>query len=497
MSGRELPAGWELVDFDALVASAQNGLSKRQGDEGTAVPVLRLADFDGRKIAPREPRKILMTSRERNELSLLQGDLLCVRVNGSENIVGRFGIFRQEGEWSFCDHFIRYRLNSAALSEYVGCFFETNLARHHIESSFVSSAGQKTVNRGIVGSTQVPLAPLPEQRRIVAKIEALTVRSRRAREALDSLPALIDRYRQSILAAAFRGELTAEWRENRTLKSASAWLREILAKRESLWPRFGRGSHRPAFSPERSLEVPDNWSVTTLDALLVGIQGGKNFRCEERPPQQNEAGVIKISAVTWGEFDEEESKTVLDRSALAPSTLIEPQDFLFSRANTLELVGSCVIVSDVSKELYLSDKVLRFHFSDDLVKRWVLWFLRSPAGRKQIEETSSGNQLSMRNIGQDSIRQIAIPLPPAEEMSFIISAIERRVATFRTLERTATEQLSRLDTLNQSILAKAFRGELVPQDPNDEPASVLLERIRAERTAVGAAPRRGRRSKGA
>ncbi len=495
MSGEELPAGWVEVDFESLVSSAQNGLAKRQGDEGIEVPVLRLADFDGKRLAPIEPRTIQMTERERTDLSLKMGDLLCVRVNGSANIVGRLSVFRQEGEWSFCDHFIRYRMESVVLPDYIERYFETLETRRHIESSFVSSAGQKTVNRTIMGGSRIRLAPLPEQHRIVDKIEALTTRSRRAREALDTLPALIDRYRQSILAAAFRGDLTAEWRARASNNNAEDELRHIAEKRAVQWSEFGRGSFRSPFPIEDGLSVPSAWAVTTLDALLVGIQSGKNFRCEERPPADDEAGVIKISAVTWGKFDQDESKTVTHRALLDPDARIAEGDFLFSRANTIELVGACVIVDKFDKELYLTDKVLRFIFASEDVKRWVLWFLRSPEGRRQIEARSSGNQMSMRNIGQDSIRRLSIPLPSKAEIAAILAVLERHLAAIESLKRMAGEQRGRLATLDQSILAKAFRGGLVPQDPNDEPASVLLERIRAERAAAGSAPRRGRRPK--
>lgn len=436
MSGRELPEGWELVDFDALVANAQNGLSKRQGDEGTAVPVLRLADFDGRQIAPKEPRKILMTSRERNELSLLQGDLLCIRVNGSENIVGRFGVFQQEGEWSFCDHFIRYRLNSAALSEYVRRFFETDLARHHIESSFVSSAGQKTVNRGIVGSTQVPLAPLPEQLRIVEKIETLTARSRRAREALDTLPALIDRYRQSILAAAFRGDLSSDGDSRR-----------------------------------HSISVEDLVSEPTCNG--ISIKGS------DTPPG---IPALKLNALTDQGIDYDARRYIPLEERRAQRIYIRKNDFFVSRGNgSPELVGRGALASDPPEEIVFPDTMIRIRLDRNTVlPEWFALIWGAPQVREQIRSRAK-TTAGIWKISQQDLSSITVDVPSIDVQAKEIRQVRLGLSAIEKCRIHLGTATARLATLDQSILAKAFRGELVPQDPNDEPASVLLERIRAER----------------
>ena len=111
-----------------------------------------------------------------------------------------------------------------------------------------------------------------------------------------------------------------------------------------------------------------------------------------------------------------------------------------------------------------------------------LYFLKSQSGRKQIQKNSSGNQESMRNIGQEGIRRIEIPLPFSRtEQQRIVSEIESRLSVCDKMEESITQSLVQAEALRQSILKKAFEGRLVPQDPNDEPASVLLDRIRAER----------------
>ena len=145
--------------------------------------------------------------------------------------------------------------------------------------------------------------------------------------------------------------------------------------------------------------------------ILSRIEAGKNFKCEEHPPSENEVGVVKVSAVTWGKFDESQSKTCTDSDRINPNYFIKENDFLFSRANTIELVGACVIVEKINRRLMLSDKILRFGFIG-IPREWILYVLRSEHGRKEIESLATGNQESMRNIGQDRIRHIRIPILP-------------------------------------------------------------------------------------
>ena len=234
--------------------------------------------------------------------------------------------------------------------------------------------------------------------------------------------------------------------------------------------------------------APDHWRVETLGRVLSAIEAGKNFRCIEKPPNDDQPGVVKVSSVTWGTFDELESKTCPDQRLFTERYLIRPGDFLISRANTLELVGACVVVGAVSRRLMLSDKILRLVMPEDL-KRWVLWFLRSKAGRTQIEAKASGNQLSMRNIGQDGIRGIELPLAPPDERQRIVAAIESHFSRLDAATATLERVQRNLERYRASVLKAAVEGRLVPTEAelakkegrSYEPASVLLKRILAER----------------
>ncbi|MCK6548446.1 hypothetical protein L6R52_21540 [Myxococcota bacterium] len=229
---------------------------------------------------------------------------------------------------------------------------------------------------------------------------------------------------------------------------------------------------------------PSGWELVDLGLLLDRIEAGASFSCDERPPGRGEVGVIKISAVTWGEYDEGESKTCRDPARIDARLFIREGDLLFSRANTIELVGACVIARNVSKRVMLSDKILRLH-PRGVDPAWLLQVLRSPSGRAQIESLSGGNQLSMRNIGQDRIRRIRVPVPPLAEQRRIISTTHALDARSRRVRDALASVPGLIERFKQSVLAAAFRGDLTAdwraKHPEVEPATELLKRIRLER----------------
>ena len=324
-----------------------------------------------------------------------------------------------------------------------GKFLTSFLTSQYSQLRGLAAGGvQPNLNLQSVKTTSLPLPPLAEQKRIVAKLDALNAKSARARTELARIETLLSRYKQAVLSKAFSGEL-------------------------------GRKE---------------------LSELVVRIKAGKNLRCEERPPHSDEKGVVKVSAVTWGEFRPDQSKTLPSDFEPEEDTRIKSCDFLFSRANTIDLVGAVVIVGDTPDNLYLSDKILRLEFREPIDK-WLLWYLRSPMGREALMNISSGNQLSMRNIGQKSLLSLSIPYANFELRDEIVRRIESAFAKIDRLAKEAKRALELVGRLDEAMLAKAFRGELVPQDENDEPAEHLLARIRAERQAAPKGKRgRGRAS---
>ena len=205
--------------------------------------------------------------------------------------------------------------------------------------------------------------------------------------------------------------------------------------------------------------LPTSWARCSLGDLIENIEAGLNVKCEERPPEKGERGLVKISAVTWGRFDESQSKTLPSDAMPGISKKINQGDLLFSRANTLELVGASVIVHDIKKELYLSDKVLRLVISDGM-KSWVNYALKTQAMRKAIGEASSGNQLSMRNISQDKLKALELPIAPLAEQRRITDKLDTTLARVDALNDRLARITPLLKRFRQSVLAAATSGRL-------------------------------------
>jgi type I restriction enzyme S subunit len=274
-----------------------------------------------------------------------------------------------------------------------------------------------------VFSQIVPLPPLSIQQAIVSKIEELFSELDKGIEQLKTAQRQLKVYRQAVLKWAFEGRLT-----NENVKDG---------------------------------ELPKSWNWTKLGEHIEKIEAGKSFKCDEREPKPNEIGVLKVSAVSWGEFDEAESKTVIEKSRIIDSYFVKKGDFLFSRANTIELVGATVIVKHISKKLMLSDKTLRVIYKDSINPFYALYYLRCKKGRNEIEKLSTGNQESMRNIGQERIKQIKIPYCSSAEQEKVIQEIETRLSVADKLEETIINSLQQAEALRQSILKQAFEGKLV------------------------------------
>ena len=279
-------------------------------------------------------------------------------------------------------------------------FYATKYLTYKIENKGYARHYQFVEKKG------VSIPELPEQQRIVARIEELFSQLDDAEATLQKTKAQLAVYRNAVLNEAFS----------------------------------------------------DKENLHSLDSYLKQIESGKSFRCEERPPKKSEYGVIKVSAVTWGEFDENESKTCT-HDQFDESKRISNGDFLFSRANTIQLVGNCVIVKRVNKNLMLSDKILRFGFKGEILPQYVLYFLRSPFGRHQIQEFSTGNQESMRNIPQQSVRKIKIPVVDEIAQKRIVDYIEGRLSECESISKTVDKLIMLITALRQSILKQSFGGE--------------------------------------
>jgi type I restriction enzyme S subunit len=488
----ELPKSWSVVALEELfelVLGGDWGKDPAEALENSSlvrcIRAAELSEWDAGLGESAATRRLKNSSVEKRRLR--SGDILVeVSGGGPDQPVGRAvlitpSVLSKDKSHDFvCTNFFRFcrpvsHIDSAYLSLYLRHFYSIG----GTEALQGGSNNLRNLRFPDYVAQRVPVAPLKEQHRIVAKIEELFSELDKGVESLTSAREQLKAYRQSVLKAAFEGKLSADWRSEQPGGLGRLWTENysaIAAEEAGDLPN-----------------LPEGWRYVRLGDFIAEIEAGKSFRCDERVPNADEIGVAKVSAVTWGEYDEDESKTCIDADKINPGYLIREGDFLFSRANTIELVGACVIAKRVTRAVMLSDKTLRIVFAK-IDPRYILHYLRSRLGRKEIMRRSTGNQESMRNIGQERIKSIILPVCPPGEAEWIVNRIQDALSSVDKVESEIESELQRAAALRQSILKRAFSGQLVAQDTADEPATVLLERIRTERKGSGETNRRNNKN---
>lgn len=345
------------------------------------------------------------------------------------------------------------------------------------------------VTKGDMEARPIALPPLAEQRRIVAKLDVLTACTTRARADLDRIPALAARYKQAVLAKAFSGELTADWRASN--HQVAATVAEQDEARKLAWSNLPkrRGKYvvaEPAdWTPER-LKLPKTWRWASVDELVSMVQYGSSAKTSDDPS----VPVLRMGNIVDGKLDLGKLKYLPEDHEEFPDLLLEDGDLLFNRTNSPELVGKTAVFRGIEGSTSFASYLIRLksvNYHPELLSAYI----NSSFGRSWVA-TATSQQVGQANVNGSKLRGLGVPLLPFDEQLVIWKRIRSAFVEIDRLTAEAAAARRLLDKLDQATLARAFRGELVTQDPADEPANVLLDRIRIERAS---APKvtRGRR----
>ena len=379
------------------------------------------------------------------------------------------------------------RPTEAVLAEFVYHFIRQESYRNGAESEMTGSVGQKRVPAELLKSTTLPLPPLAEQKRIVTKIEELLERNRAARQRLARVPLILKAFRQAVLAAACSGHLTEDWREGRPdIEPADKLIERIRQSR--LKSARGGGIVEPALLDGRTGEMPGlptEWCWVVFGTVVAELRNGISTKPEQQPPGNP---ILRISSVRSGAVLLNDVRYLPDSDDLVQKYALVDDDLLFTRYNgSLELLGVCGMVRGLGKATLLyPDKLMRVRFDHPYVlPHYAEIFFQSPGARHEITAKSKSSA-GQQGISGADVKAQPFALPSLEEQKEIVRRVEALFKLADRIEKRVQAATKRADKLGQAILAKAFRGELVPTEAelgrhegrDYESASVLLERIR-------------------
>ena len=428
-----------------------------------------------------------------------EGDVLFAKITPCmEN--GKVAIAKGLTNGSGCGstEFHVIRPPDALSNEYLAYFLLREDFRKEAQRHMAGTAGQLRVPPSFLSDSPFPLPPLPEQRRIVAEIEKQFTRLDAAVAALRRTQANLKRYRASVLRAACSGELVSTEAElaraeGREYEPADVLLERILAERRARWEsqEKRRGKYKEPAAPDTSdlPTLPEGWVWAVFDQVITTLRNGYS----KKPEGSEGLAILRISAVRPMIVDVHDIRWVNSAEDLS-AFLVDAGDLLFTRYNgSPSLVGVCGVVPQLNQKTLHPDKLIRAVLLENgALPEFVQIAANSGHSRVFLSgrvRTTAGQA----GVSGTDVKQMPVPLPPLAEQRRIVAEVERRLSVIQQTEAAVEASRQRAERLRQSILKRAFAGELAPQDPDDEPASVLLERIRAQREAEQAAASAGKK----
>ena len=500
---QELPQGWELVRIaDLCQVVAGIGFPKDiQGATSGELPFYKVSDIS---IAVKSGTKYLTGAN--NFISREQCAKLKARPLAENTIV-----FAKIGEALKLNR--RAILSTTALvdNNVMGIRADSTVmyplyCYYFLTTVDLAEYSQATtvpaVRKSDIENIGVPLPPLPEQRRIVAKLEELFSKLDAGVAAVRRTQALLKRYRQSVLHAAVTGELTRAWREAHPApaETGAALLERIRAERRAQWEAaqvakrggqltLGEGWKSKYVEPEAVdveglPELPEGWVWATAEQLCTFITKGSTPEKSELFEGQGEIPFVKVYNLTkTGKLDFTINSTYVrlkTHNNLLNRSRVFPGDILINIVGPP--LGKVALVPDSHPEWNINQAIATFSPLPAYSSKFLLISLLTETIMKWLLKTAK-TTTSQVNLTLAMCRMVPLPVPPKNEQAEIVAEVERRLTVLDALSQTLTDELKRAERLRQSILHRAFTGRLVPQDATDEPAAALLARLRETPTA--------------
>lgn len=389
---------------------------------------------------------------------------------------------------------VRLRVNPAvAIPAYVMAGLNSQALRHQA-AELMHGVGRPRLGLAWFRGLEFPLAPLPEQRRIVDAVESYFTRLDNAVATLARVDRNLKRYRASVLKSAVEGRLVPTEaalakREGRDYEPAAVLLERILTERHRLWSESGKkGKYQEPTPPDTSNlpALPEGWCYSTVDAVgdvLLGRQRAPQYLTGTHFKPYLRVANVKDDALDFSDVEEMD----FDEAHFEKYQL-EPGDILVSEGQSLNRVGESAIYHGGIEGLCFQKTLHRFRpFAPGPSSEFAQLVFRAHV-KSGVFMRLASITTNIAHLTLVKFQESRFPLPPEPEQKRIVEECARLMSQIDAAEVLVRQQLQRSKRLRQAILKWAFEGKLADQDPNDEPASVLLARIKAEREAATSTP---------
>ncbi|MFT2097825.1 restriction endonuclease subunit S [Marinomonas sp. 2405UD66-6] len=425
----ELPKGW-VEDKVGKYIHLRNGYAFKSHDyvepSKNTVPVIRISDIDGEWASDKKANHVAV-DKAISGFEVVKNDLL-VAMSGATT--GKIGIYNGNEPALQNQRVGNFKLNAP---EICNSSFRNYLVKYISPTLLEIAYGgaQPNISASAIEELVVSFPPLAEQKRIVEKLDEVLAHVDSIKARLDSIPNTLKRFRQSVLASAVSGKLTEEWRE----KHAFSWKESCIGSIALV--ATGKTPKRTEPSYWDTPDVP--WLTSSATGILF---------CNEAEQYVSQFAVDDCKLKMFGKG------TLLLAMYGEGKTRGQVTELTFEATCN----QACAAIT-VNQELALISFVK----------------LRLLENYEETRKSAAGG--NQPNLNLNKVREIPVNLPSLEEQTEIVRLVDQYFAFADAIEKQVNNAQQRVDKLTQSILAKAFRGELVPQDPNDEPADKLLERI--------------------
>ena len=496
-----LTKGWVETTLDQLLQILESGSRPKGGVRGIkeGIPSIggeHLDDDGGFRFQTIKfvPHRFF---ERMNRGRIQTGDILIVKDGAT---TGKVALARDDFPYNPAvvnEHVFICRPAVGVYPPFLFYFLFSKEGQDRILENFRGSA-QGGINQSFAPGTAVPFAPLAEQKRIGAKVEQLLARVNAARERLAKVPEILKRFRQSVLAAACSGRLTADWRENHpTDVSVAKVLSRLLRMRleQAVTPAQQKRLKDIYSCQERedSKLLPETWEYVALDKLCESFQYGTSKKSQA----SGKIAVLRMGNIQNGRIDWNDLVYTSD-AAETEKYKLKPRTVLFNRTNSPELVGKTAIYRGEQPAIF-AGYLIRINNLEELESEYLSYCLNSIYARDFCLKTKTDG-VSQSNINAQKLGKFEVPFCSKEEQHEIVHRVEALFKVADIIEKRVAVATAQAEKLTQAILAKAFRGELVPTEAelarsegrSYEPGSALLAKIEAQRKDVKPQRKRGK-----